>query len=96
LPIVRLQIMPYSAIMAIIKKTDSPPEQTELSINNGDLQALNEVLEKFGFADEQAALRYALFALLKAEKNVLYVDQGEKIVRLAPTNTIVQKQDEEK
>jgi hypothetical protein len=71
--------------MAIVTKPDSNDSEKILGINNGDLQALNEVVEKFDFADDQAALRFALFALLKAEKNVLYVDEGEKKVILTPS-----------
>lgn len=71
--------------MAIAKDPSSTNSQIKLSVDNGDLQALKEVVEKFSFVDEQAALRFALFALLKAEKNVLYVDQGEKKVVLTPS-----------
>lgn len=38
---------------------------------------------------EIAVLRFALFALLKAEKNVLYVDQGDKKVVLSPSHQLI-------
>lgn len=71
--------------MAIIRDSSSTDSQFKLNVDNGDLQALKEVVDKFRFVDEQAALRFALFALLKAEKNVLYVDEGDKKVVLAPS-----------
>jgi hypothetical protein len=71
--------------MAIIKKTESTPTQLELSVNNGDLQALNEVITKYGFVDEEAALRFALYVLLKAEQNAVYVKEGSRIVSVTPT-----------
>lgn len=76
--------------MAIIKRTtESTATKLVLDIDNGDLQALNEVIEKIRFIDEQATIRFALFALLKAEKNVLYVDQGDKLVVLTPSSTVI-------
>lgn len=76
----------------IIKGPESTEEKITLFIDNGDLQALKESIEKFGFTDEQAALRFALFALLKAEKNVLYVDQGEKKVIITPSPQSIKSQ----
>ncbi len=75
--------------MAIIKKPESTDALYNLSLDNGDLQALKEVIGKFNFLDEQSALRFALFALLKAEKNVLYVDQGDKKVTLTPAQQLI-------
>ena len=71
--------------MAIVKDNNSEEGKIKLTIDNGDLQALKEAVDKFSFVDEQAALRFALFALLKAEKNVLYVDEGDKKVVLTPS-----------
>lgn len=71
----------------IVKNVNSTDTKINLEIDNGDLQALKESIEKFGFIDEQAALRFALFALLKAENNKLYVDEGEKRVIITPSAT---------
>lgn len=73
----------------IIKDPSSTNTLLKLDIDNGDLQALKEAIVKFRFIDEQAAFRFALFALLRAEKNVLYVDQGEKRVTLTPSESIL-------
>ncbi|MFZ5391858.1 MAG: hypothetical protein ACOZAR_01555 [Patescibacteria group bacterium] len=79
--------------MAIKKLPESTEKLMKLSIDNGDLQALKDVVDKFGFVDEQAMLRFALFALLKAEKNVLYVDEGEKKVVLTPSQQLIKQND---
>lgn len=73
----------------ISKKPDSTDNSTNLSFDNGDLRALKEAIDKFNFIDEQAALRFALFALLKAEKNVIYVDEGDKKVVLTPSQQLI-------
>lgn len=75
--------------MAIRKQANSTEVLVVLEFDNGDFQALKEVIAKFGFIDEQAALRFALFALLKAERNVLYVDEGEKKVVLTPSQQLI-------
>lgn len=84
--------------MSIIKESIEGVEPTtkyKLIVDNGDLQALSEVIEKFNFIDEQAALRFALYVLLKAEKNVVYVDQGDKTVVLTPTEQVIKKNGQE-
>lgn len=73
----------------IIKKPESNENSIILSFDNGDIKALKEAIDKFSFVDEQAALRFALFALLKAEKNVLYVDEGNKKVVLTPSQQLI-------
>jgi hypothetical protein len=80
--------------MAIIKKSESTSEQIELSVNNGDLQALNEAIAKFGFVNEEAALRFGLYVLLKAEENAIYAKQGDKLVRITPTKVHPTKDDQ--
>lgn len=80
----------------IIKSQDSTDTKISLEVDNGDLQALNEVVDKFGFIDEQAALRFALFVLLKAEKNVVYVDEGDKKVMFTPSAQAIKSNEQEK
>jgi hypothetical protein len=70
--------------MAIVKRPETTDQMLVLGFDNGDLQAVREVIEKFHFLDEQAALRYVLFVLLNAEKNVVYVDKGGKILVVNP------------
>jgi len=81
--------------MSIIKKPESTETSLSLSFDNGDFQALKEAMDKFKFIDEQAALRFALLALLKADKNVLYVDEGDKKVVLTPNPQFIKPNEEE-
>ena len=53
-----------------------------ISIDNGDLQAMKDVMEQYHFIDEQALMRYALVALLRASDNQVYVRDNGNIVAM--------------
>lgn len=75
--------------MAIqVSSDDSNPQDPKLvlTINNGDLRALRDVMSQTRFLNEEALLRYMLVALLRAEDNRLYVRQNGAIVGLVPEN----------
>jgi hypothetical protein len=76
--------------MSVVKKiiTENPAKWS-LEIDNGDLQALREVIEKYKFKNEEALLRFIMFVLLKAEKNAVYIDEGEKTVALTPARHLL-------
>lgn len=72
-----------------IRKINSPGEHIDLRVDNGDLQALNEVMEKFNFKDEEAALRFGLIVLLNAdETGNVYVERGDQKVKIAPNPSL--------
>lgn len=54
----------------------------KIDIDNGDLEALTQVIKKYGFVDEQALIRYALVALLNTDDNNLYVKKGDRVAAL--------------
>lgn len=60
-----------------------------LTINNGDLQALNSALERYRFVNDEALVRYALVALLESEDNRLRVKKGEETVTLKPNESLI-------
>jgi len=63
--------------MAIIRKHDeSNDEKLTLEINNGDYKALKAAREKFGLADEEAVLRYALAVLTQSVSDTIYIEDG--------------------
>lgn len=67
--------------------TISPKEgEAFFKFDNGDLQAVKNVLEQYGFIDEQAMFRFALFVLLETENNNVYIEQGglKKLVNPNP------------
>ena len=72
-----------------IKKTLNNSDKITLDINNGDLTALKEVIEKFKFKDEEAALRYSLYALLRTDTTGLVVEEEGKMFRLEPTSKVI-------
>lgn len=61
-------------------------QKIHLAFDNGDLQALRSVLTKYGFASEEALLRFALFVLLKSEDNAVTVLENGTPSRYVPTS----------
>ncbi|MCW1891838.1 MAG: hypothetical protein KIH65_001170 [Candidatus Uhrbacteria bacterium] len=80
-----------------IKYTESTGEDSKpnaiLAIDNGDLQALKEVMETYNFIDQQALLRYALVSLLSSEDNTLYIREDGNIVAMKIADLLVKKAD---
>lgn len=64
-------------------------QQRMLKLDNGDLKGLREVIEKYGFKDEEAALRFALLVLLKAEDNAVWVVENDGPSRYVPTENLL-------
>ncbi len=66
--------------MAIVKITNLNGEAENLkstfSFDNGDLQAIKDAMEQYSFVDEEALFRFALFILLQAENNNIFIEQG--------------------
>lgn len=65
------------------------PKKISLEIDNGDLQAITEVMKKYNFKDEEAMIRFILFVLIKSENNTVYIDEGEKKVALTPAQHLL-------
>jgi len=61
--------------------TENKPVGT-IHIDNGDLQALKDVMEQYKFVNQEALIRYALVALLNATDNKLYIKQNGNIVSM--------------
>jgi hypothetical protein len=66
-----------------------------ITIDNGDLQALKDVMEQYQFVDQQALLRYALVGLLRSEDNKLYIKNNSNIVAMNINETLIKKPPEE-
>lgn len=81
--------------MAMIKLDENNEKGSrQIEINNGDLQALSEVVNHWGFKDHESALRFGLAALSIAKKKALYYEneRGEKIM-LEPTELLKKESD---
>ena len=60
------------------------------NVNNGDLTALGVVLSKWGFRDEESALRFALAVMKQAEKGVIFIDRGDGTkIGLSPSDDLL-------
>ena len=77
--------------MAITYK-DISGSEANITINNGDLEAMKQIMEEYGFVDQEALLRYALVALISASDNNLYIknDSGN-IVALKIAERLIKK-----
>jgi len=62
--------------MAIIK-TQENHDDLQLIINNGDLRALNQIKEKWGFKDSESILRFAIAALTLTDDGYLYAEHKD-------------------
>lgn len=73
------------------------PEVTDgivLNVNNGDLEALNNIKDKWNFKSEADVLRFALAVLKQADKQVVYIDQEGSKVGLTPSDDLVNKKND--
>lgn len=67
-----------------------------INIDNGDLQALKDIMEQYHFINQEALLRYALVALLKASDNKLYIKQNGGISSMTIADNLIKKTSETK
>jgi len=73
-------------------RSDGKPEGA-INIDNGDLQALKDVMDQYGFINQEALLRYALVALLNSSDNKLYVRSDGNVVSMKIADNLIKKQD---
>jgi hypothetical protein len=62
-----------------------------VKIDNGDRIALTSILERWGFKDEESALRFCIAVLYQAEKDVVYIDKDGVRTGLSPDESLVIK-----
>ena len=81
--------------MAIVKKSEQTDENKAIfEVNNGDLNALKEISDQWGFANPESALRFALAVLKQAKNETVYVEDnsGAKI-GLKPSDSLKKSND---
>lgn len=49
-------------------------KKQDVTVSNGDLEALNRIVEQWGFKDQTSALRFALAILVESNKNSLKIN----------------------
>jgi hypothetical protein len=60
--------------MAISRRPSSNPgNELIVSINNGDIEALRDAMNRFGFKDEESVLRFTLAVLSKSATRSLTI-----------------------
>lgn len=55
-----------------IKLLSSDEKKISFEVENGDMTALRKVMDKWKFADEASAIRFAIATLYITEKGTLY------------------------
>lgn len=74
-----------------IKKDDTKSNDTQvnLTIDNGDFQALNKIYKEWKFKDIEGVLRFALAIMTKAKNGTVYVeDETGNKVALEPAESL--------
>lgn len=62
-----------------------------VEFNNGDLEALIKIKNKWKFKDLESALRFGLAILTITDKgSLLYETENNKIEKLSPTNDLIE------
>lgn len=69
--------------------------QATITIDNGDLEALKDVMSQYSFINEEALLRYALVALLRSSDNNLYIKDNGNIVAMKVHESLIKKTNNE-
>jgi hypothetical protein len=78
--------------MIVVRQiTDDPQKpKTEITIDNGDLAALDDAMEKWNFLDVASLLRFSVAILRESKEHVVYVpgENGKKIA-FAPAENLL-------
>ena len=79
--------------MAIVTIDDlSTEEKITLEINNGDFEALKNILKKYRFRDYESLIRFAFVALLRSEDNIIQVTENGQKIGLRPNEALLNKE----
>lgn len=82
--------------MITVQRDNSDPNKpkAKITVDNGDLQALDDVIHKWKFRDETGLLRFALAVMREAKDNAIIVTgEGGKPVTFAPADKLVNTDD---
>lgn len=72
-------------------------EELLIAIDNGDLKALKEIVEKWGFIDVESALRFALGVLVVAgDDKKIHVSQKGIDRNVVPADSLLKQKEPEK
>lgn len=82
--------------MATIIKEDKQ-DQFIIEFNNGDLGALNEIIEQWNFKDKISAIKFALAVMLQSKEASLTIKdkEGGYPRTLVPSDNLLKKETKE-
>lgn len=79
------------AFKKITKIDEKSADGVLFDVNNGDLKAITDIKDKWGFKTETDVLRYALAVIRQAENKVVYIDKDGTKVGLTPNEDLIVK-----
>lgn len=59
-------------------------DRLRLDVDNGDLEKLNQVIEKWNFRDYQSLMRFAISIMIVTEDNTLGIKSNGNIQPITP------------
>lgn len=62
-----------------------------LEVDNGDLEALKEIVDKWNFKDKPSVFRFCLAVLKKSEDQKVSIKEGDKSIILTPNDSLLAK-----
>ena len=82
--------------MALRKVTKEQVSEEDLkgllfNLDNGDLTAIQEVVKKWKFKDEESALRFALAVMRQSKDNILFIESEEGKIGLTPKEDLLKQ-----
>ncbi len=72
-----------------IKKISSDSKKMTLEFDNGDLNGFNDIMEKWGFKDEQSLIRFAMGAMLTTTDKTLTITTESGDEKIVPPSSFV-------
>ena len=68
-----------------------PTDGIAVKIDNGDLEAINNLVESLNFASPEAILRFTVAVLVKAGTNGVYVVENGNKIKLTPNDNLLRQ-----
>jgi len=76
--------------MAILRSSSQTENNLSLTINNGDLEALQDTVARLGFKDEESTLRFMLAVLSKsATRSLIITDKNGAKIPFTPSEGLL-------
>lgn len=78
-----------------VRKTSESGKEAEYTINNGDLEALNEIKERYGLRDSDDVITFAIGVLSQSNGRAISVTDDEgNMIKLLPSEQLTKQDDD--